>query len=360
MLIKPLEQAAAAVSNKLIMPILDGIRFEVTADGLNLTGSDGFTTIIASIPADMFQSSSQGVFVLPNKKLIESVRRMDGEVTFQIGSGEVTVKAGKSELTMAALDAQDYPVTEGVIGKSLVINGKKLKEVIGRTAFAVADAKSQTPILSGLYFNFLGNKLCLIGCDMHRFASVTEVMDVDEESNVSFVLKKADVDKVLKLVTDKDDVHLSLGAYYLKVAIGRVTIIARLLDGIYPDTSKSVPKNFKTVVTVKTKELKEAIEFAAITAKDDKNKIIVLTVKEDIEIRSSGSSGKSVQNVEYDKIMGDSFKISFNCDYGLDAIGAIEHEFTTINTSGKGAPLVFRGEDREDETFLVLPYITRD
>lgn len=360
MLIKPLEQVEGAVSNNPIIPILAGIRFEVTADGLSLTGSDGSTTIISSIPDEMINATANGVFVLPHKKLVESVKSMEGDVNFSLGNGEMTVKSGRSELTMSVLDAQDYPVIEGVIGKSFIVGGKKLKEIIARTAFAVAKPEEQTTILTGLYFSFRGNELCLIGCDRHRFASVTEIMDVEQEANVSFVLKKTDVDKVLKLVTDKDDVRFSLGPYYLKAVIGNVTIIARLLDGIYPDTTKSVPKDFQTVVTVKTKDLKEAIKFALITAKDEKNKIIVLTVGKDMEIKSSGARGKSIMVLEYDKIMGNGFKISFNGDYVLNAIGAIEHEFTTINSSGKGKPLVFRGEDRTDETFLVLPYATKD
>lgn len=355
-LIKPLEQAAAAISNKPSLPILDGILFKVTKDQMTVVGGDGYTTIKANIAGDSYQADADWSFVLPHKKIVESVKRMEGDISFMASDKEIQIQSGRSKMVLTPIDAEEYPPHDNVKGQQIQMAGKQLKDLVAKTIFAVAEPKEQTTILTGLYFKFSGSHLQIIGCDRHRMAFLNEKIEGTADTEASLVVKREDVDKIVKLVGDKEKIEMTFGNSQIQVKTGEVTIVARLLEGAYPEVAKSIPVQHNTTLTVKTREFYKALEFASIIAREEKTRIVKMTVGNEIEFQASGSGGAANRFVEYDKIFGDGFKVAFNSEYVMDTIKAIDHEFTTIHFVENGNPIIFRGEDRQEETFLVLPY----
>lgn len=355
-LIKPLEQAAAAISNKPSLPILDGILFKVTKEQMTVVGGDGYTTIKVTIPGETYQADGDWNFVLPHRKIVESVKRMDGEISFVAADKEIQIQSGRSKMVLTPIDAEEYPPHDNVKGQQIQMSGKQLKDLVAKTIFAVAEPKEQTTILTGLYFKFSGSHLQIIGCDRHRMAFLNEMIDSADDAEASLVVKREDMDKIVKLVSDKEAIELTFGNSQVQVKTGGVIFVARLLEGSYPEVAKSIPDQINTVVTVKTKDFYKALEFASIIAREEKTRIVKMTVGNEIEFLASGFGGAANRFVEYDKISGEGFTVGFNSEYVMEAIKAIDHEFTTIHFVSSGNPLIFRGEERQEETYLVLPY----
>ena len=56
-----------------------------------------------------------------------------------------------------------------------------------------------------------------------------------------------------------------------------VLFYSRLLEGNYPDTSRLIPNEYKTTVTVNGKALLQAIDRASLFAREERNNIVRFT-----------------------------------------------------------------------------------
>lgn len=115
-LVEGLNDVMKAVSSKTTIPILTGIKMDVSSEGMRLTGSDSDITIQTFIPAEedgeqIIRVAQGGSIVLQAKVFGEIIRKLPtNDVEIEINSNFQThIRSGKSEFHLIGLDANDYP-----------------------------------------------------------------------------------------------------------------------------------------------------------------------------------------------------------------------------------------------------------
>ncbi|MDV2687291.1 DNA polymerase III subunit beta, partial [Alkalihalophilus lindianensis] len=86
---------------------------------------------------------------------------------------------------------------------------------------------------------------------------------------------------------------------------------SRLLEGNYPDTSRLIPSESKTDITVNTKEFLQAIDRASLLAREGRNNVVKLTTLEGgiIEISSNTPEiGKVIEEIQSEVVEGEDLK----------------------------------------------------
>ena len=79
-LLESLINVVRAINPKNIIPILNGIKFELNSYGLNLIASDSDLTIKSFIPASDIKSiDSEGTIIIQSKYIIDIIRKLPGE-----------------------------------------------------------------------------------------------------------------------------------------------------------------------------------------------------------------------------------------------------------------------------------------
>ena len=76
-----------------------------------------------------------------------------------------------------------------------------------------------------------------------------------------------------------------------------VLFYSRLLEGNYPDTSRLIPTEYKTSVTVNGRSLLQAIDRASLLASEERNNIVRFSTDEGKVIEISSNSPE-IGNVE--------------------------------------------------------------
>ena len=80
LLLENLTYVSKAISTKNIIPILNGIKFEVDEKGLALTSSDTELTIKAFIEKkDIISIDEKGIIIIQSKNIIDIIRKMPTE-----------------------------------------------------------------------------------------------------------------------------------------------------------------------------------------------------------------------------------------------------------------------------------------
>src|SRR5437763_16957303 len=89
------------------MPVLSGIRAELTSNELRLTGSDADLTmhVVVNVNGD-----GDGVTVVPGRLAGEIVRALPaGAVEVEIDDDEAHITSGRAEFAIRVLPAEEYP-----------------------------------------------------------------------------------------------------------------------------------------------------------------------------------------------------------------------------------------------------------
>jgi DNA polymerase-3 subunit beta len=141
----------------------------------------------------------------------------------------------------------------------------------------------------------------------------------------------------------------------------RVLFFSRILDGIYPDTSKIIPQHYKTELILHTEAFTDAIERTYLLSREEKSNIAHLVTKENgmVEIMSSSSElGKVTERLEAEHLSGDLVRIAFNSKYMLDVLKVMNTERLHIGFTGAMSPIILKPADEESCLHLILPYRT--
>ncbi|MEA2391312.1 MAG: polymerase subunit beta, partial [Solirubrobacteraceae bacterium] len=147
------------------MPVLSGIRAQLTGNDLQLTGSDTDLTIEVSITVS---GEEDGVVVLPGRLAGEIVRALPaGAVVVAIDEDEAHITSGRAEFAIRILPAEEYPRLPEPAGDPLTISGAELAAALKQVVPA-ASSDDARPILTGVLLAAEDGGLRLVATDSYR------------------------------------------------------------------------------------------------------------------------------------------------------------------------------------------------
>lgn len=363
------QQAAKAVSSRPAIPILSGIKFDVTHQGVTLTASDTEISIQSFIPAEIDGNSivnveRPGSIVLPAKFMAEIIRKLpEDDIEFEQKDGfHVSIRSGATDIQMIGLDAEEFPILPDIGTHSVVsIPGDLLKTMIRRTIFA-ASTNEQTPILTGVLWQLADDQLTFTATDRHRLSTTAANVDAQGAKFDNLVITARTLNELSRIVPDSQyPVEIAASDNQLLFKIDRVLFYSRVLDGTYPDTSRIIPREFRTEMVIDTRRLTDAIERAYLMSREEKTNIVRIVTLDggDIEVSSSSTElGRVTEQLKTHRLDGDELRIAFNSKYMLDALRVIDSEQIFIGFNGAMSPIVIRPTDEDRHLHIILPYRT--
>ena len=319
-----------AISSRATIPILSGIKLNLTETELLLTGSETDISIEIKIPvSEDLTVESTGSIVLPARFFSEIIRKLPGkEFSLEVKeSFQTQIISENSEFTINGLDANNYPrLPEIPDESSFVISGKTFREIINETQFAVATQESRL-VLTGVHFTFSPDKIHAVATDSHRLSSRALTLENGPQAKTDLIIPGKSLLELARIIGETDpEIKVCPGENQVLFEIGNILFYSRLLEGSYPDTERLIPTDSTTTVEFDLMELSSALDRASLLTHAGRNNVVDLTL--DTEKQSAKLSGESAEigNVEEDvsfkKLDGNNLKISFNPDYLRDALKA--------------------------------------
>ncbi|MUG68597.1 DNA polymerase III subunit beta [Paenibacillus campinasensis] len=365
-----IQHVSKAISSRTTIPILSGIKLDVTYSGVTLTASDTDISIQSFIPAEddkqtIVQVEQPGSVVLPAKFFVEIIKKLPSQdVQMEVKENFHTfISAGATEIQMVGLDPEEFPVLPSIEGNQTIsLPGDLLKNMIKQTVFSISSNET-TPILTGVLWTLSDNELKFTATDRHRLA--TRSIHLEGTDDISFnnvVIAGKTLNELSKIIPDQNTlVDIVVSDNQVLFKIDRVLFYSRILDGIYPDTSRIIPDTHKTELILDTKKLTESIDRAYLLSREEKTNIVLLQTMENggIEISSSSSElGKVREELDLVEFKGEPLRISFNSKYMLDVLKVVESEQLMIAFVGVMSPIILKPLDDSKSQYIILPYRT--
>jgi len=363
-LLDGLNKVSKALSSKNLVPVLAGIKFELDNKGLTLTASDNDITIQVFIESnENMNIEKEGSIIIQGKYILDIVRKLPDEfINIEvIDELKIIIYTDNSEFNLNGINKSEYPNISLDLSKNpLSINSKIFRSSIMQTSFASSNDESR-PILTGINFKIVGNKMECNSTDSYRLARRLIDLDTMVEDNYNIVIPSKNLLEFIKIM-DESDNKIELHIFNNKVLIKYENILfqSRLISGTYPNTANLLPDEFMLNIKVNVNELYNVIDRASILTSDKEKNIVTFDIDgEKLYVKSSSAEiGRVEEKMNIEKDNSENLKISFVAKYMMEALKSFDDDQVKISFVGEVKPIILRSTKDEGLTQLVLPIRT--
>ena len=271
-LLNALAKATRAVSVRSPLPVLTGIKFDLQAHQLVLTGSDSDITIQTIVDEDDdLEILKEGSVVLNSRYILDIVRKINSDdIEIEIIDGLLTrIKGSQIEFNLNGTDAIEYPrIDLSKTGTHFMMNALALKNIISETKFAASD-KETRPILTGINFKAHDHVLEVVATDSYRLAK--KIISIDEDVTFNITIPKLSLDEISKIIEKDELIELYVSERKVLFVFDKNVIQTRLIDGSYPDTARLIPLEFDYELDINRADLLNAIDRVSLLLNEQNN-----------------------------------------------------------------------------------------
>ena len=362
-LLENLTNTIKAVSTKNVIPILNGIKFELNSKGLELTASDSELTIKTFIDKKEIKNvEKEGTVIIQSKYILDIIRKMPSDlINFElIDNVRIKIYTDNNQYNLNCLDYKEYPNVKLEENKDpIVISGDVLKTIINQTVFAISNQELR-PLLTGLNIKITGDILECIATDSYRLSKKTIKINSEVKNDINIVIPGKNIIELEKIINDESDVEIHIFNNKILFKYKNIVFQSNLLSGTYPNTSNLIPTDFEITSTVSLSEYFDAIDRASLlTQGKDKNIVIMKIEKDEMIINSYASElGKTEEKLNVKSTDNASINISFSSKYMLDALKVFKSENVDILLNNDVKPIIIKSKEDESLIELILPIKT--
>lgn len=323
---------AVAKSRRNTIPVLAMARFS----GRTLSASDLDMQISVTLPA----LRADGEACLPVAPLLALCRRLPADQDLGITSDGKTadIVFGTASFRLAALPASDFPEIPIDAGEPMAIDGDGLKRAIGFVMPCVSYEETRY-YLNGVHFD--GDQA--VATDGRRMA--IHPLGFEAGALDKAILPNAACKALLKLPPVRSVTRD--GTRTLRFSMDGVTMVAKLMDGTYPEWRRVVPSNGMTArFTVARIDMLGALRLMRAILPTGEPEMFVAWRGETMAIAARGRfDGASASDaLPIAGLDGAEGGAGFALRYMIDALALLRGADVEISYSGRGDPITLRSD----------------
>jgi len=345
-----------AVSSRTTLPILECLLLIADQTGFRMIGNDLELGIESCyIPAEVME---EGSIALDARMFSDIIRRLPGDqTTIQADSKYVTIiKSGKAEFKILGHSGEEFPFLPPVEKVTpYVTTAIELKNMIRQTIFSVSLDDSK-PALTGELLEIKDGVTTLVSVDGFRISMRTLQLP-DDSITLRAIIPAKTLNELSKILPGDSDAQVSIytSDHHILFELDQFILVSRIIDGDFFSYEKVFTDDYTTLVNTDRSGLVDALERASLISKDTrKNPVCLNIANEQIVITSNTEIGTS-----YDELStvqdGIDLDIAFNPRYLIDALKALDEERVTMQFTTPLSPCIIKGEENEDQKYLVVP-----
>lgn len=389
--VEALAKLAGVIDAKSGVPILHNILLDVRGSAVFMRATDVDLTLSMPCPAEV---TDAGQITVDGRLLHDIVRKCPkgGQIGVTIGgksrrrkasaddADRLRVTCGGAEFVLHTLSAEDWPLIDLSPGAAeFRLECRQLRALIEKTRFAISGDQTRY-YLTGIYLHALGESLAAVATDSHRLSVKTVPLPAGGDDMPAprregenpgprtsgdglatypgVILPKDAAVAALKILPDSEvECELACSATLLRLRIGEVELLSKLIDGTYPDWQRVVPQAGASRIIVPREALAKAVSRVSVVL-DDGSPIAMRFDPERITLNArSVAAGHEARELVED-CAGDIAGIAVGCNarYLAELLDALDGSQVAIMLQQEhiGAPILFEEVDGDGSLRMVL------
>lgn len=339
----------APLINKILpshsqIPILSNVLLEATKEGFYVKTTDLEIGAQIKIAAKI---EVEGAVTVPGREFIEIITSLPKDkVSISLDKDIVTVSCRNNNIQLNTISGSEFPQLFREKGVEVErFTRKEFVEIFSCLIFSVSLEDSR-PQLGGVFMDNKEGSVNFVSTDGYRMSVKTHSQNNKNKENM--IVSTSLINEVMSLKGEEDVVlYVNKNESQVIFEVGDAIIVGRMIEGIFPDYEKVMPKTSTTSVVFNREDLLQHVKLASVFARESSNiaALEVLSGKLKITSRTQGvGEGEMVIDCQ---TQGEPNKISFNIKYLMDVLRNVSGEEMVLGLTSASEPAVFSTPNKE-------------
>jgi DNA polymerase III subunit beta len=350
---RALNTVTRVANSRNTLPILANVLIKTTKNRLSLTATNLDIAINHYIGAKV---SEEGSITVPARLMQDFISNLPGGViNLELNGTKLHINTDQYQSVVNGIVADDFPIMPTITkGKEWLVSLSSLKKGLQQVVFAASGDESR-PVLTGVLIQNVGGKVFIAATDSYRLAE--KQLNVSIKSELQLLVPATAINELLRIISDDEsEAQIIYDDQQALFKVGDIELVARQLEGKYPDYRKLIPEKFTTEVTLKHSDLLNATKVSSLFARESAGSVTINIdeAKQQLSIHSVASQlGENTATAG--AIIKGSGSITLNSRYLLDGLGAISSDEITFGFNGKLEPTLLKDSKSTDYKHVIMP-----
>jgi len=357
-LIKGISSVSRFVAVKPSLPVLAMVLLKAKGKKVSLLATDMDTGIEVGVGARVIK---EGTLAVPAKLMMDYVNSLPaGKLTLTVNENELKIVSGRNKAKITGMEASEFPEMPELTGKKkIVFNGEELSRLVRLVSFATLTEMTR-PVLSAMLFKFGGKGgVEVVATDGYRLSLLSKVAINGDVGEMNLLVSSRVISEVERLAKEGGGEEIEMvmdqEGKSVSFAFGEVKLVAKAVEGEFPDYKKILPKEGSVVFRSSRDDLMEAVRLAAVFARESSNIVKWKVDKSGLVMSSNSSSiGEQESGVEGELIKGEEGKIAFNSKFLSELLTNVSEGVIEFSMNDALQPGLFKTADK-DFLHVIMP-----
>ncbi|MDQ3158516.1 MAG: DNA polymerase III subunit beta [bacterium] len=347
---KALSVVARVAGGRSSLPVLSNVLLKIVNSRLSISATNLDIAITQNIGAKV---QKEGSITVPARLMQDFINNLPkGKIHLKQEDHKLHIEAEHYSSTINGVSAEEFPVMPEIKdGVGWEIDAGEFKTALQKVVFA-ASADDARPVLTGVNFMTDEGKLFIAATDSFRLAEAS-IANVDKE--VKLLIPANAMQEILRVVGDVEKIQFKHDDQQVLITCGEVELVARLIDGNYPDYKKLIPPKFTNTAKLAKEDLASITKVSSLFARETAGSITVQLNADESKISVHSVASQVGENTsEAVAVVKGEGEITLNSRYLLDGLGAIEGEDVDFSFNGKLEPIKISGKS-DNYLHIIMP-----
>jgi len=348
-LAKALSTVGRIANSRGTLPILSNVLLKTDNNRLSIAATNLDIAITHHIGSKI---ESEGAITVPARLMQEFIGNLpDGVINLELSDNKLKITTDQYKSVINGVSAEDFPVMPAIAaGLPWKLAAVDFKKSLSQVVLAASNDDAR-PVLTGVYFHSSGGEAIVAATDSYRLAESHLGKTKDQ---IGFLVPSSAAADLLRIVSEADkDVLVTHDDQQVSFQSGDVTLVARLIEGNYPDYRKLIPSKFATVATLKKADLLNIAKVSSLFARESAGSITIDVNKDAGQVSINAIASQLGENTaSAPATITGGGEVTLNSRYLIDGLNAFNGETIEFCFNGKLEPCILRS--KEDPTYLHL------
>lgn len=349
-LAKALNTVARVASARNTLPILANVLLKTTNNRLSISATNLDIAITQTVGSKV---DKDGSITVPAKLTQDFVNNLpDSVIELNSTENKLSISTEKYQSVINGVSADDFPAMPEIkSGNVWTVNALDIKKALASVVFSASTDDSR-PVLSGVFFHSQNGQIVIAATDSYRLA---EFEFKDQKQELNFILPHSAASDILRIFSeDTQQIKVTHDDQQASFSTEDITLVARLIEGNYPDYKKLIPGKFQTTAKVNRAELLNIAKVSSLFARESAGSITIKVDDKKISV-SAIASQVGENSAAADAEVKGGGEVTLNSRYLIEALNAFNTEEIEFCFNGKLEPCIVRSSKEPGYLHLVMP-----
>jgi DNA polymerase-3 subunit beta len=345
--------ASMSGKNKTL-PMHSQAKITIKGNNFIVSSFDGEVAVTKKVVG--VEASEDAVFCIEPKEIVSLVKSLrDNDLLFSVNENTLVISYKKGKAEFSVFSAEDFatPIEEEYSIKFNV----KAQDLFNLLNISKDFVSTDTlrPVMNGVFMYIEEGRFGVASTDSVKLFNDFVTHEYNGETN-GVVLSSKTTNVILSMINGYEDVEISFGEKSVTATVSDSRMIARRIEGRYPNFKAVIPQQNKTRLSIDKEDLLDTLSRimfvankASMSIKMTKKPMQLIVESRDYEF------GKKAEETCMCDSDCEEFVIGAHGGNLITAIRSIESDTVEFLFTDVNRPIVLKDGNNHNRTIIVMP-----